>query len=87
MSNLPQEVLDSLFKIPKSSEHEPSTMSWRNVVKKMQLLGPPIDFCPSTDAEPQQDIYGIRLLIFSGFACYCMYEFVGTVTSGFEMGL
>ncbi|TYH09744.1 hypothetical protein E1A91_A07G115300v1 [Gossypium mustelinum] len=57
VSNLPQEVLDSLFKIPKSSEHEPSTMSWRNVVKKMQLLGPPIDFCPSTDAEPQQDIY------------------------------
>ncbi|KAA3458577.1 SMR domain-containing protein isoform X3 [Gossypium australe] len=70
VSNLPQEVLDSLFKIPKSSEHEPSTMSWRNVVKKMQLLGPPIDFCPSTDAEPHQDIYGILLLIFSGFACY-----------------
>ncbi|KAE8687221.1 hypothetical protein F3Y22_tig00111022pilonHSYRG00285 [Hibiscus syriacus] len=57
MLNLPQEVLDSLFNIPKNSEHEPHTLSWRNVVKKMQSLGPAIDVCPSTDAETQEDIY------------------------------
>ncbi|KAK8661186.1 hypothetical protein V6N13_052085 [Hibiscus sabdariffa] len=57
MLDLSQEVLDSLFNIPKSSEHEPSTMSWRNVIKKMQSLGPALDVCSSTDAEPQRDIY------------------------------
>ncbi|XVF05333.1 hypothetical protein REPUB_Repub05bG0163200 [Reevesia pubescens] len=57
LSNLPQEVLDSLFNIPKSSEQEPSTMNWRNVVMKMRSLGSAIDVCPSSDAEPQQDIY------------------------------
>ncbi|XVF68997.1 hypothetical protein PTKIN_Ptkin11bG0045800 [Pterospermum kingtungense] len=57
MSDLPQEVLDSLFNIPKSSEQEPSTMNWRNVVKKMQSLRPVIDVCPSSVGEPQQDIY------------------------------
>ncbi|XP_039044784.1 SMR domain-containing protein At5g58720-like isoform X3 [Hibiscus syriacus] len=57
MLNLPQEVLDSLFNIPKHSEHEPQTLSWRNVVKKMQSLGPAIDIFPSTDAETHQDIY------------------------------
>ncbi|XWS71576.1 hypothetical protein CRYUN_Cryun03dG0149700 [Craigia yunnanensis] len=56
-SNLPQEVLNSLFSIPKSSKQEPNTMNWRNVVKKMQSLGPGIDVCPSSVAEPQQDIY------------------------------
>ncbi|XVE79403.1 hypothetical protein DITRI_Ditri14bG0055800 [Diplodiscus trichospermus] len=62
MSDLPQEVLDSLFNIPmfnipKSSEREPSAMNWRNVVKKMQSLRPGIDVCPSSVVEPQQDIY------------------------------
>ncbi|XWS74022.1 hypothetical protein CRYUN_Cryun02cG0179800 [Craigia yunnanensis] len=57
MWDLPQEVLDSLFNIPKSSEQEPSIMNWRNVVKKMQSLGPGIDVCPSSVAEPQLDIY------------------------------
>ncbi|XP_022755886.1 SMR domain-containing protein At5g58720-like isoform X2 [Durio zibethinus] len=55
--NLPQEVLDSLFNIPKSSKQKPSTMHWRNVVKKLQSLGPGIDVCTSSVAEPQQDIY------------------------------
>ncbi|XP_022729121.1 SMR domain-containing protein At5g58720-like isoform X2 [Durio zibethinus] len=57
VSDLPQELLDSLFNFPKSSEQEPSTMNWRNVAKKMQSLGPGIDVCPSSVAEPQQDIY------------------------------
>ncbi|CAH2069501.1 unnamed protein product, partial [Thlaspi arvense] len=36
---LPQKVLESLFKVPQSPKHEPKTMSWRNVAKKMQSLG------------------------------------------------
>ncbi|OMO90451.1 hypothetical protein COLO4_19159 [Corchorus olitorius] len=56
VSDLPQEVLGSLFNIPKSSEKEPSTMNWRSIVKKMQSLGPGIGVCPSSVAEPQQDI-------------------------------
>ncbi|XVE59411.1 hypothetical protein DITRI_Ditri05aG0044200 [Diplodiscus trichospermus] len=57
VSNLPQEVLDSLFNIPKSLKQETSTMNWRNVVKKLLSLGPAIDVCPSSVAEPQQDIH------------------------------
>ena len=58
-SNLPQKVLECLFNVPKSSEHKPSTMNWRNVVKKMQSLGPGVDVFPSIDALPQQNNYGI----------------------------
>ncbi|ESQ42502.1 hypothetical protein EUTSA_v10013268mg [Eutrema salsugineum] len=36
---LPQKVLESLFNTPQSPKHEPKTMSWRNVAKKMQSLG------------------------------------------------
>ncbi|XP_050230518.1 SMR domain-containing protein At5g58720 [Mercurialis annua] len=53
-TNIPQKVLESLFNIPTSSEHEPGTMNWRNVAKKMQLLGPAIDAYPPSDAVPQQ---------------------------------
>ncbi|KAL0458392.1 UNVERIFIED_CONTAM: SMR domain-containing protein [Sesamum latifolium] len=40
-SELPQKVLESLFNMPtpKTAEHEPNTMNWRNVVKKMTSLG------------------------------------------------
>ncbi|CAI9778711.1 unnamed protein product [Fraxinus pennsylvanica] len=40
-SELPLEVLKSLFNMPtpKNAEHEPNTMNWRNVVKKMESLG------------------------------------------------
>jgi hypothetical protein len=58
-SNLPQKVLECLFNVPTSSEHEPSTMNWRNVVKKMQSLGPAVDVFPSIDALTQQNNYGI----------------------------
>lgn len=57
-SDLSQTVLESLFNIPKSSEYEPSTMNWRNVVKKLQSLGPQFDVCPSSNADQQQDVYG-----------------------------
>ncbi|GFP80595.1 smr domain-containing protein ypl199c [Phtheirospermum japonicum] len=38
---LPQKVLESLFKMPtpKAAEHEPNTMNWRNIAKKMTALG------------------------------------------------
>ncbi|KFK27403.1 hypothetical protein AALP_AA8G378400 [Arabis alpina] len=46
---LPQKVLESLFNIPQSTKHEPKTMSWRNVAKKMQSLG--IDASSSSGEE------------------------------------
>ncbi|KEH34260.1 Smr (small MutS-related) domain protein [Medicago truncatula] len=50
---LPQKVLESLFNIPKSSEHDKGTTDWRNIAKKMQSLGPGFDGRPNV-AEPQQ---------------------------------
>ncbi|KAG2310889.1 hypothetical protein Bca52824_022446 [Brassica carinata] len=35
----PQQVLESLFNVPRSPKHEPKAMNWRNVAKKMQSLG------------------------------------------------
>ncbi|XP_020972013.1 SMR domain-containing protein At5g58720 isoform X4 [Arachis ipaensis] len=55
-SELPQKVLESLFNIPKSSEHDKGTMNWRNVVKKMQSLGPEFDVSPHV-SESQQPTF------------------------------
>ncbi|PON85491.1 Smr domain containing protein [Trema orientale] len=52
-----QKVLDSLFNISKSPTHQPGTMNWRNVVKKLQLLGPQFDVCLSGNSEAHQDIH------------------------------
>ncbi|XP_062085172.1 SMR domain-containing protein At5g58720 isoform X2 [Humulus lupulus] len=54
--DLSQSVLDSLFNISKSPTYQPKTMNWRNVAKKLQLLGPQFDVCPSSDSTSQQDI-------------------------------
>ncbi|KAL5710269.1 hypothetical protein ACHQM5_020855 [Ranunculus cassubicifolius] len=42
--SLPQQILDSLFKIPKSSALEPDDMNWKNVVKKMEPFGQGSEF-------------------------------------------
>ncbi|KAL2956017.1 hypothetical protein AAZX31_18G062000 [Glycine max] len=52
-SEIPQKVLESLFNIPKSTEHDKDTMNWRNVVKKIQSLGPGFNVSPHV-AESQQ---------------------------------
>jgi len=52
-SELTQEVLESLFNAPKSSKHEPGSMNWRNVVKKMESLGQSLDY-PSLDTVEKQ---------------------------------
>ncbi|EFH42546.1 hypothetical protein ARALYDRAFT_919077 [Arabidopsis lyrata subsp. lyrata] len=52
---LPQKVLESLFNIRQSPKHEPKTMSWRNVAKKMQSLG--IDTSSSSGEEPQPNTF------------------------------
>ncbi|KAF5751377.1 hypothetical protein HS088_TW02G00390 [Tripterygium wilfordii] len=59
VSDLPQSILESLFNISKSksAEHAPSTMNWRNVVKKVQSLGPEMFVCPSSVAVSQQETY------------------------------
>lgn len=54
-SELTQDVLESLFKTPKSSKHEPNAMNWRNVVKKMESLGKMIDY-PSEDTPKNHQI-------------------------------
>ncbi|KAL2319313.1 hypothetical protein Fmac_028282 [Flemingia macrophylla] len=55
-SDIPQKVLESLFNIPKSTEHDKDTMNWRNVVKQIQTLGP--GFNPSQRvAESKQRTY------------------------------
>ncbi|KAK9940775.1 hypothetical protein M0R45_017416 [Rubus argutus] len=56
-SNLPQKVLESLFNISKSPEYEPRAMNWKNVVNKLQSLGPEFDVCSSSSAEAQQDTF------------------------------
>lgn len=56
---LPQKVLESLFNVRQSPKHEPKTMSWRNVAKKMQSLG--IDASSSSGEERQPDASGIFL--------------------------
>ncbi|KAJ8535607.1 hypothetical protein K7X08_023327 [Anisodus acutangulus] len=52
---LPQEILESLFNMPtpKSAEHEPTTMNWKNVVKKMTSLGQRFGCCPNDIPPPQ----------------------------------
>ncbi|KAK7289811.1 hypothetical protein RIF29_03771 [Crotalaria pallida] len=57
MYDLPQKVLESLFHIPKSSEHDKGTMNLRNVVKKMQSLGPKFDVSPHV-AESSAHVKG-----------------------------
>ncbi|EXC01435.1 hypothetical protein L484_022006 [Morus notabilis] len=54
-SVLSQKVLESFFKISKSTEYQPSTMNWRNVVNKLQSLGPQFDICTSNDSEAQNN--------------------------------
>lgn len=54
-SELPQEVLESLFNTRKSSKHEPSRMNWRNVVKKIESFGQTLDY-PSEDTVKKQHI-------------------------------
>ncbi|TKY47154.1 Smr domain-containing protein YPL199C [Spatholobus suberectus] len=56
VSDIPQKVLESLFNIPQSTEHDKSTMNWRNVVKKIQSLGPGFNISPHV-AESQQRTY------------------------------
>lgn len=58
-SVLPQDILESLFSMPtpKSVEHEPTTMNWKNVVKKMTSLGQRFGSCPN-DVPPLQHTHG-----------------------------
>ncbi|KAI3678497.1 hypothetical protein L6452_37792 [Arctium lappa] len=54
-SELTQDVLESLFNTRKSSKHEPNSMNWRNVVKKMESLGQIYDY-PSEDTAEKQHV-------------------------------
>lgn len=58
----PQKMLESLFNIPQSTKHEPKTMSWRNVAKKMQSLG--IDASSSSGEGSHPEIFGIFTILY-----------------------
>ncbi|XP_052185747.1 SMR domain-containing protein At5g58720 isoform X2 [Diospyros lotus] len=65
VSQLPQKVLESLFNMPNISEHEPATMNWRDVVKKMQSLGQRFGFDPADAVEPDHaDAKGDEYVVF-----------------------
>lgn len=49
--SLPQQVLESLFHGPKSTAHEPDSMNWKNVVKKMEPFGQGLGFGADTVTE------------------------------------
>uniref|UniRef100_A0A0E0JFT5 Smr domain-containing protein n=1 Tax=Oryza punctata TaxID=4537 RepID=A0A0E0JFT5_ORYPU len=42
ISKTPQQVLDSLFKIPEQRTYDPSSMDWKKVVKRLQSFNSPI---------------------------------------------
>lgn len=67
-SELPQKVLESLFNMPKSAEHEPNAMNWRDVVKKMEFLGQRSE-TDLADAAGPEHIHGNKKL-----ACYIFSE-------------
>ncbi|KAJ9565310.1 hypothetical protein OSB04_001276 [Centaurea solstitialis] len=58
-SELTQDVLESLFHTRKSSKHEPDSMNWRNVVKKMESLGQMFDY-PSEDTVEKQQVFELQ---------------------------
>lgn len=60
---LSQKVLESLFNIPQSTKHEPKTMSWRNVAKRMQSLGIDTSSSSGEDEKASQDIFVARLAV------------------------
>ncbi|KAL5170367.1 SMR domain-containing protein [Glycine soja] len=60
-SEIPQKVLESLFNIPKSTEHDKNTMNWRNVVKKIQSLGPGFYVSPHVAESQQRTCGGLGL--------------------------
>ncbi|KAK3163250.1 hypothetical protein QOZ80_1AG0001250 [Eleusine coracana subsp. coracana] len=53
----PQQVLESLFKIPEIHTYEPSSMDWKKVVKKVQTLNSPIE---SNNQERSKNGNGYR---------------------------
>ncbi|KAL1193122.1 SMR domain-containing protein [Cardamine amara subsp. amara] len=53
---LPQKVLESLFNIRQSPKHEPKTMSWRIVAKKMQSLGIDASSSSGEEREPNTSV-------------------------------
>ncbi|KAG5598492.1 hypothetical protein H5410_029862 [Solanum commersonii] len=52
---------------PKSAEHEPTTMNWKNVVKKMTSLGQRFGSCPN-DIPPLQHTHDVNIV--NGFAFF-----------------
>nr|CAB3471682.1 unnamed protein product [Digitaria exilis] len=51
----PQQVLDSLFKIPKMHTYEPSSMDWKKVVKKLESFNSTAT--PNNQEKPKGDGY------------------------------
>nr|GMD15781.1 SMR domain-containing protein At5g58720 isoform X1 [Ipomoea batatas] len=75
-SQLSKEVLKSLFNMPtpKSAEHEPGTLNWRNVVTKMTSLGLKSEPSPANSiADPHNYAKGDDYQVFRE-ASTCQWE-------------
>ncbi|KAL6874660.1 hypothetical protein ACP4OV_013325 [Aristida adscensionis] len=62
----PQQVLDSLFKIPEIRTYEPSSMDWKKIVKKLQPFNSAM--ASNSQESPKNDPYGNGYREFRGVA-------------------
>lgn len=84
-SELPQQVLESLFNIPKSSKHDPGAMSWRNVVKQLESFAQKrVQLVPSGFIAQELKTQGI--LILSCLAFYCLETGIDSVYTFYQGG-
>jgi hypothetical protein len=66
----PQQVLDSLFKIPEMPEmrtYDPSTMDWKKVVKKLQSFNSSV--ASNNQEKPNNGMF------FRNIDLYCLFSF------------
>lgn len=79
---LPRQVLESLFHIPKNSEEDPSIMNWRNVVKQMESFAQKrVQLGPSSfiarELSTQGKLLAMLYLLFEYWNPWCLYFLFG----------
>ena len=74
-SKMPQQVLESLFKVPEQVQraHDPSKMDWKKIVKKLQSYNHPIT--PNNQGRQKNGMscfLSLCLPIVQGLICVCL---------------
>jgi hypothetical protein len=74
-SKMPQQVLESLFKVPEQVQraHDPSKMDWKKIVKKLQSYNHPIT--ANNQGRPKNGIscfLSLCLPLVQGLICLCL---------------